>query len=55
MWKGTEAGRHLKGSGKEKEASMAGKEMREEKQGEIRLWRFEQISQDLEARSRILF
>lgn len=40
MWTGTELGRLLEGSGKGKEASMAGKELGEGKEGEIRLWRF---------------
>lgn len=34
---------------------MAGKELGEGKQGGIRLWRFEQIIQDLEGQSRVLF
>lgn len=41
MWKGIEVGTHLEGSGKEKEASMAGKELGEGKQVEVRLWSFE--------------
>ena len=40
LWKGIELGRLLQGSGKGKEASVAGKELGEGKRSEVRLWRF---------------
>ena len=54
MWKGIELGRLLQGSGKGKEASVAGKELGEGKRSEVRLWRFgEQIIKDLKGQNKV--